>query len=56
MLSESQIRAVLRAYDDCVSLQAISILFKLTQHEIINLVHMIKCVRKINYDENRRLL
>ena len=42
LLNKSQVRAVVRAYNDGVTLQAISILFKLTQHEIINIIHAYK--------------
>ena len=42
-LTESQLLGIKRAYDDGVTLQAISILFKINQHDIINLVHAFKC-------------
>ena len=45
LLNKSQIRAVCRAYDDGVTLQAISLLFKLTEHEIINIIHAYKVGR-----------
>ena len=45
-LTETQIKGLVRAFDDGVSLQALSMLFKLNKHEIINIIHIIKCVRK----------
>ena len=45
-LTESQVRGIFRAYDDGVSLEAISQLFKVSQHSIINMVHAYRCGQK----------
>ena len=45
-LNESQVTGILRAYDDGVTLAAISQLFKIEQHDLIILVHAYKCGRK----------
>ena len=45
-INESVIRAVLRAYDDGITLQAISQLFKIDQHNLINIIYAYKCGKK----------
>ena len=45
-INESVIRAVLRSYEDGVTLQAISQLFRIEQHDLISLVHAYKCGKK----------
>jgi len=45
-LNESQVRGILRCYDDGVTLEAISQLFRIEQHDLISLVHAYKCGKK----------
>ena len=45
-LTESQVRGIFRAYDDGVSLEDISQLFKVSQHSIINMVHAYRCGKR----------
>ena len=45
-LTESQVCAIFRAYDDGVTLEAISQLFKVSQHSIINMVHAYRCGKR----------
>ena len=45
-MNESQAKGILRAYDDGVTLAAISQLFKIEQHDLISLVHAYKCGKK----------
>jgi len=42
-LNESQIRGILRAHDNGVTLEAISQLFRIEQHDLINLIYAYKC-------------
>ena len=39
-------RAIIRAYDDGMTLQAISQLFKIEEHCLINIIHAYKIGRK----------
>lgn len=41
-MDKKQIRAIVRAYDDGVTLEAISQLFKVGQHDLINIVYAYK--------------
>ena len=50
-LTESQVRGIFRAYDDGVTLEAISQLFKVSQHSIINMVHAYFCGQRRNINE-----
>lgn len=36
---EQKIRAIVRAYDDGLTLEAISQLFKVNQHDLISIIH-----------------
>jgi len=45
-MSPKTIRAILRAYEDGVTLEALSHLFKVTQHELIIMVHAYKIGKK----------
>ena len=45
-LTESQVCAIFRAYSDGVTLEAISQLFKVSQHSIINMVHAYRCGKR----------
>ncbi len=45
-LNESQVTGILRAYENSVTLQVISQLFKIEQHDLISLVHAYKCGKK----------
>ena len=45
-LTESQVCAIFRAYDDGVTMEAISQLFKVSQHSIINMVHAYRCGKR----------
>jgi len=47
-LNKQKIYAIVRAFDDGITMEAISQLFKVSKHDIINLVHTIKVVRKID--------
>jgi len=45
-MDEQKVRVILRAYDDGITLEAISQLFKVTQHDLINIIHAYKLGRK----------
>ena len=45
-LNESQVTGIMRAYEDGVTLQAISQLFRIEQDDLIILIHAYKCGRK----------
>jgi len=45
-LNESQVVGILRAYEDGVTLAAISQLFRIEQHDLISLIHAYKCGKK----------
>jgi len=45
-LTKSQVRGIFRCYDDGVTLEAISQLFKVSQHSIINMEHAYKIGKK----------
>ena len=47
-LNKQKIHAIVRSYDDGVTLPALSQLFKVSKHDIINLVHTIKVVRNLD--------
>jgi len=42
LLNKSKVRGVIRAYEDGVTLQAISMLFKIKEHDIIHIIHAYK--------------
>lgn len=42
-MSNDIVTAICRAYDDNMTLQAISQLFKVTQHDLITIIHAYKC-------------
>ena len=45
-MTKRKIKMIIQAYDNGLTLQGMSMLFKLTEHEIINIVHIIKCARE----------
>ena len=45
-LNESQVRGILRAYEDGVTLEAVSQLFRIEQNDLINLIHAYMCGKK----------
>ena len=47
-LNKQKIYAMVRAWDDGVTQEAISMLFKVSKHDVINVIHTVKVVRKID--------
>jgi len=45
-MDEEKIIAIIRAYDDGVTLAAITQLFKVEQHDLISIIHAYKIGRK----------
>lgn len=43
MLNNSKKRAIVRAYDQGMSLPDVAALFKVSYHTIVNIVHLNKC-------------
>ena len=50
-LTESQIKGMFKAYENGITLEAISILFKIEKHQITNMVNAYKCGK--SYDTRR---
>lgn len=46
MKQTDKVRAIIRAYDNGVTLQGISQLFKVEQHDLISIIHSYKIGRK----------
>lgn len=44
--TKQRVEGIIRAYDDGLTLQAISQLFKIEQHELIHIIHAYKIGKK----------
>ncbi len=51
-MDKQKIKSIVRAYDDGVTLEAISILFKVEQKELINIIYIIKVARRKYYEKD----
>jgi len=46
-LNKEKIYAIVKAYDNGMTLPGLSMMFKISKHDTINIVHLIKVVRKM---------